>query len=129
MKTPALGLSHLATLSRDMYQRALATQAAYDSARAMADRADSASGLRARIDSLAPAPGPPARGFGRRGARNAPPTLSGATSSLMAAAMAMQGADATPTAAEAAACDKARAESESVLAKWKAIQAAGRAKR
>ena len=127
--TPALGLTRLATLSRDMYQRAIATHAAYDSARAMADRADSASGLRSRIDSLAPPPAPPARGFGRRGARNAPPTLSGATSSLLAAAMAMQGADATPTAAEVAACDKARAESESALAKWKAIQAAGRAKR
>jgi hypothetical protein len=47
----------------------------------------------------------------------------------MAAAMAMQGAETPPTAAEIAACDHARAESETVLAKWRAIQPARSPKR
>jgi len=129
VKTPAVSLARLATLSRDMYERAITTQAAYDSARAMAGRTDSSSAMRARLDSLAPPPVGEPRGFGRRAARNAPPTLQSATSALMAAAMAMQGAETAPTAAEVAACDKARAESEAALAKWKTLQAAGRAKR
>jgi len=126
-----VSLTRLATLSREMYERALVTQAAYDSARAMAVRTDSSSAMRARLDSLAPPPVTEGRGFGfgRRGARNTPPTLESAVSSLMAAAMAMQGAETAPTAAEIAACDHARAESESVLAKWRAMRSAGRAKR
>jgi hypothetical protein len=129
VKTTAVGLARLASLSHDMYQRAVVTQAAYDSARAMAERGDSAGPVAARLDSLAPPPAPRARGFGRRGAGNAPPTLSGAASALMAAAMAMQGADVAPTATEIAACEKARVESDKVLAQWKAIQAARHAKR
>jgi len=131
VKTPALGLTRLAALSRDMYDRAVATQAAYDSARALAERTDSTSALRAKLDSLAPPPatGPRQFAFGRRGARNAPPTLQSASSALMEAAMAMQGAETTPTAAEVAACDHARAESEAVLAKWKALRGTARATR
>ncbi len=131
VKTSAVSLTRLAALSRDMYERALVTQTAYDSARAMAERTDSSSAMRARLDSLAPPPATEGRGFGagRRGARNAPPTLESAVSSLMAAAMAMQGAETAPTAAEVAACDRARAESETVLAKWRAIQPARSPKR
>jgi hypothetical protein len=41
----------------------------------------------------------------------------------MAAAMAMQNSDTTPTAAEVEACTKARAEAQAVLAKWGALKA------
>ena len=44
-------------------------------------------------------------GFGRGGAAAAPATLETLSNTLIGAAMAMQGADVAPTAAEIAACD------------------------
>ena len=125
VKTPAAGLAQLATLSRDLYDRALATHAAYLQARALASStADNA--LRAQLDSLAPASargGGRRGGFGRRGgAGNASPTLNGASEALLAAAMAIQSADVTPTAAQVAAADRARAQANAAMARWNALR-------
>jgi hypothetical protein len=43
----------------------------------------------------------------------------------MAAAMAMQSADVTPTANEVAAADRSRAQSNGLLAKWNALHTTG----
>ncbi|HEY6809061.1 MAG TPA: hypothetical protein VI160_09770 [Gemmatimonadales bacterium] len=132
VKTPALGLARLAALTREMYAGAVAAHAAYTAARALAAALDTASrpdrdALRARVESLAPAPRPRARGFFRRGAAEAP-TLESASNGLLAAAMAMQGADVTPTAAQVAACDRARTQSAAVLARWTRLKAAARSR-
>ena len=41
---------------------------------------------------------------------------------LMTAAMAMQGADVAPTTGQVAACERARAQSAEVMAKWTALK-------
>ena len=133
VKTAAAGLAQLASLSREMYDAALATHAAQLQARALAEKLTALSGndvaaFRAKVDSLAPKPstggGPIARFLRRRGGAAAAPTLEAVTNSLVAAAMAMQGADIAPTAAEVAACTGARSQSRDVLARWGTLKTA-----
>jgi hypothetical protein len=135
VKTPAAGLAQLNMLSREMYEGAQATHAAYNQARALSAQLDKATGadvaaLKAKVDSLAP---PQAagrrggRGFGggrgRGGAPQGPPTLEAASNGMIAAAMAMQGADVAPTASQVEACNRARATSAEVLRRWTALKA------
>ena len=129
VKTPAAGLTQLATLSREMYDAAAAARADYQQARSLAAALDSlpgedAAAFKAQVESLAPAPRPRARGFFRRGPAG-PPTLESVSNALLAAAMAMQGADVTPTAAQVAGCDRARAESIRVVARWRSLKTTG----
>ena len=119
VKTPAAGLTQLARLSRELYDQAVATHMAYLQARALAGSA--AAALRAQLDSLAPPPVPRGRrgGFGRRGGAGvATPTLNGASDALLAAAMAMQSADVTPTASQVAAAEHAEAQAKEAMARW-----------
>ncbi len=116
IRTPAAGLRQLAALTQQTYNAAVTAHAAYKEARA---RIESLSGtLRAQVESLAPAPrAQRARGFGPPGA-TAPPTLESASQAALAAAMAMQDGDLTPTAAQVAACARARAQVSQVMTKW-----------
>ncbi|HEY6852792.1 MAG TPA: hypothetical protein VI139_00995, partial [Gemmatimonadales bacterium] len=118
VKTPAAGLTQLAALTREMYDGAAATRAAYREARALVATLDSGSTLRAQVESLAPAPRQRGRGFFGRPNPAEPPTLESASNALLQAAMGMQGADATPTAAQVAACARARTQKAQVLARW-----------
>ena len=116
VKTPAAGLRQLAALTREMYDAAARARAAHRDARALVD---SLSGpRRAQVESLAPAPRPRARGFARPGAPAPAPTLESASNAALAAAMAMQDADVTPSAAQVAACARARTQVNQVLARW-----------
>ncbi len=131
IKTPALGLQQLATLTREMYGRAAELRAAYDSARALRGRSGNAgANVLAQLDSLAPAPRARGRGFGGGGggrpggAAAESPTLESASNALLGAAMAMQGADVAPTAAEVAACARAREQAAQVMMKWTRLRAA-----
>ena len=132
VRTPAAGLLQLATLSREMYRGAVAAHGAYAQARALVARLDSAGGadaqaFMARVESLAPAPTPAARGgggFPRRGPP-APANLANLSDRMLGAAMAMQNADITPTSGQVAACDSARAQSRGVMAKWTVIRTTG----
>jgi len=121
VKTPAAGLQQLARLTREMYDAAARTRVAYRDARALVD---SLSGtLRVQVESLAPAAAPPRpRGPARPGAPTPPPTLESASNAALAAAMAMQDADVTPTAAQVAAYARARAQVNRVMARWMQIQ-------
>ncbi len=63
VRTPAADLARLATLSREMYDGAVAAHAAYEEARALVARLDAAGGasaaaLKERVEALAPAPRP-----------------------------------------------------------------------
>src|SRR5256885_660153 len=123
VKTPPAGLRQLAALSREMYDLAAASHAAYLQARA---RVDSLSGAaRAQVESLAPAaPARAPRALARPGqpAPATPPTLESASRAALAAAMAMQDADVAPTAAQVAACTRARAQVNAVLARWRRLE-------
>ena len=122
IRTPAAGLRQLAALSREMYDLAAAAHAADHAARARIDSVPAT--LRAQIESLAPSPG---RAVGRPGQAGPsprpppPPTLESASRAALAAAMAMQDADAPPTAAQVAACTRARALVNTVMARWRQL--------
>jgi photosystem II stability/assembly factor-like uncharacterized protein len=138
VKTPVAGLAQLATLTKEMYDGAVALHVADAQARGVASQLASmsspeATALKARIDSIAPPAQRGGRGRGGRGgggrgggrggaAANGPVTLDAASSTMLAAAMAMQGAEVTPTASEVAACTRARAEGAAVQAKWSALK-------
>ncbi len=124
VKTSKADLDRVATLSREMYDAALAANAAQEEARALLGRlgGSGAAALRAEIEALAPPPAPPtSRFFGP--APSGPPTLQGASRALMAAAMSMQEAEMPATARQVAACDEARAQFEDVMARWNALRA------
>ncbi|HWZ59551.1 MAG TPA: hypothetical protein VNW46_11310, partial [Gemmatimonadaceae bacterium] len=129
--TPAAGLARLAMLSRDMYDDAVAGRRAYAQARALAAQlahlsGDDVAAFAARVDSLAPAPHEGERPQGRRGAAvTTPQTLESIADASLAAAMAMQSADVTPTAAQSAACQRAHAQLAEVLARWTALKTTG----
>lgn len=130
--TPAL--AQLNTLSRSMWDGAMASRAAFTEARALAAKVAGESGaevdgFKAALDSLAPAPargGRGGRGFGGRfGAPTGPATLASVSGSLMGAAMAIQGAEAAPTASQVAACDRASKQLAEVMKKWTALKTTG----
>jgi hypothetical protein len=130
VRTPAVALARLATLSRSTYDAAMATRIAYTDARALSARLGGggaeAQALKARIDSLAPVPPAGGGGFGGGfggGQPQAPPNLLTASNALMASAMAMQGADVAPTRGQVAATERARAQAAPLLTQWSALKA------
>jgi photosystem II stability/assembly factor-like uncharacterized protein len=124
--TSAEDLALLASLSREMWDGAMAANAAYEEARALVAQLDAAGNeaARAAVEELAPAPRPGGSGrFFRFAAPTGPPTLDGVSRTMMNAAMAMQGADVGPTMRQIAACDEARAQFERVMQRWNALKA------
>lgn len=92
--TPARGLAQLASLSREMYDDAVAAHAA---------------SLRARASNAAAAY-----------------SLASVSHELIDAAMAMQGADVTPTEEQVAECARARAHFQAAMRRWSAPAPASR---
>ncbi len=135
VKTAPAGLAQLSALSREMYDDAVLARAAYVGARALKSRleaahATDAGALREKIDALAPEKRGADAGAQQRRGRNdtaAPATLTSVGDDLMAAAMAMQGADNAPTANQIAACARARTRYRAVLAQWSSIEKTARA--
>ncbi|AHG92472.1 hypothetical protein J421_4937 (plasmid) [Gemmatirosa kalamazoonensis] len=134
VKTPAAELTRVATLTRTLYDAAVAAHAAAARAATLRQRLDSAGAdaeaFRAQVESLAPAPQRPAGGrlparFRRGAAANAPPTLESASSALVAAAMAMQNAEVPPTADQLAAATRAQQRAASVMARWRVLETTG----
>jgi hypothetical protein len=130
VKTPALGLTTLSSLTREMYTGARKARDAAAQARALSTALDSAGPdadamKKALAEIAAPAAAGGRGGFGggagRGGAASAAPTLDGVSGAMMAAAMAMQNAEAAPTAREIAACADARRQSAAVMARWTKI--------
>jgi hypothetical protein len=132
VKTSPAALATLTSLTREMYDGARSARAAYDQARALAAQLDAVPGddtSAFKTQLLALAPPPPAgggrggfgAGFGGPGGRGGPPaapTLDSVSAAMMAAAMAMQAADAPPTAREVAACADARRQAADLTARW-----------
>ena len=139
VKTPPAALAQLASLTREMYNGAAAARDAYDQARALSSKLESAGGddaaaFKREVDSLAPpaaAGGRGGRGFGGGGGgrgRGAAPevqNLETVMTSQMAAAMAMQSAEVAPTASQIAAVTKARGDAAAVMKRWTALRTTG----
>jgi hypothetical protein len=132
VKTPSAALGQLATLSRELYEGAVAAHRAFVQARALSTQLAALEGpdvaaFKATIDSVAP--GAPRTGRGGRGRAAAgvaaTPSLETASTALLAAAMAMQRADVAPTAAQIAAASRARADAAAVMARWTTIKTTG----
>lgn len=131
VKTPIADLERVATLSREMYDGAVAANAAYLEARALVARIAASptvgGSLEAEIEALAPEPRRGGSGlFFAAAAPDGPPTLDGVSRSLMSAAMSMQDAEVAPTARQVAACDEARAQLQDVMRRWSTVRARGR---
>jgi hypothetical protein len=133
VRTPALALAQLASLSRGAYDAAIATRAAYTQARGLSGKLARESGedlaaFKAALDSLAPAAptggggGGGGGGFGGGQQGTAARTLLSASNVLMAAAMAMQGADVAPTAGQVTAVQRTRAQAAEVMGRWNALK-------
>lgn len=129
VKTSATALAQLNALSKEMYEGAVGTHRAFADARSLVAQLNKLSGadvdaLKTRIEAIAPAQARNARGFRRRGPGGGSATLSLETVSnnLQGAAMAMQGADVAPTAAQIAACVVARKQAADVMPEWNAIK-------
>jgi photosystem II stability/assembly factor-like uncharacterized protein len=127
--TSAAGLATLASLTREMYDSARAAHATCTQARALVTALEALSGddiaaFKTAVEALAPAAGGGAgggRGGGGRGGAGggaAAPTLQSVSTAMLAAAMAMQGAEVAPTAREVAACATARTQSATMMARW-----------
>jgi len=122
-------LEHLTALSREMYGGAMAARTAYDQAREMVERLGSSASPRAadwiaQLEELAPPPrAGGGGGFFRRSAPSGPPTLDGISQEMINAAMAMQEAEAAPTARQVAACDQARTRYLEIMERWRGLQA------
>jgi photosystem II stability/assembly factor-like uncharacterized protein len=140
VKTPAAALTQVASLTREMYDGAGSTRAAYDQARALSAKLEGLSGddaatFKREVDSIAPpqaAGGRGGRGGGGGGGRGRggagtteSQNLETVMTSMMGAAMAMQAADVAPTASQVAAVAKARADAASVMKRWNALKTTG----
>jgi hypothetical protein len=129
VKTPIADLERAAALSREMYDGAVAANAAYEQARATVTRLGAAAAgtpaaaLKAEVEALAPKPRPAGLDpFFSGGAPAGPPTLDGVSRTLMSAAMSMQEAEVAPTARQVSACDAARAQLQEVMRGWNALR-------
>ncbi|NQV71525.1 glycoside hydrolase [bacterium] len=123
VSTSPTELEHVATLSREMYDGAIAANAAFEEARALVDTVSNAT-LKAELEGLAPAPRPSTgRRFFGGGEPAGPPSLSDVSGQLMRAAMSMQDAEVGPTERQIAECNAARVQLEEVMGRWEAIRA------
>jgi photosystem II stability/assembly factor-like uncharacterized protein len=133
VKAPAIALTQLSTLTKEMYDGARRLHTAAEQARTLSAALDQAgpdgAALKEQVTALAPPPPAGGRGgfagFGGgrgRGGPAGPPTLDSASNAMMAAAMGMQGADAPPTARDVQACADARRQSTAVMATWNKIR-------
>ncbi|MEO7216907.1 MAG: hypothetical protein ABI026_01820, partial [Gemmatimonadaceae bacterium] len=133
VKTSPAALAENTRLSLEMYEMARNARMAYGQAHELAvmvaqaekDHGVAGGAFKAGIDSVAPSE---ARG-GRRffGGRGGPPavTLNAASSAALSASLAMQAAEIAPTAAQIAACARARVEVQAAMARWDALKTAG----
>ena len=131
VRISAAALAQLNGLSLEMYRGARAARAAYLEGRTLSAALEKLQGsdieaFKARVDSLAPPPRPQ-QGFGGFGgaAPSGPPTLSGTSTAMLAAAMAMQRAEVAPTASQIAAAGRARAQWAALLPTWTALRTTG----
>ena len=132
MKTSAAALAELDRVTRETYDAAVAAHAAFEQARALIAELDKQTGsdvaeLKAQVEALAPANMVGRRrGFGGgQGGAAAPANLESASNAIMAAAMAMQGADVAPTAGQVATAAKARADAAVPMRAWATIRTSG----
>ncbi|MGH2634507.1 MAG: WD40/YVTN/BNR-like repeat-containing protein, partial [Tepidiformaceae bacterium] len=128
VKTSPAALAENTKLSLEMYELARTTRMAYGQAHDLGEKVGQIakdqnieSGFKTEIDSVAP---DEARGgrrfFGRGGGRPAV-TLNAASSAALAASLSMQAAETAPTAAQIAACARARTQAAAAMAHWNTL--------
>jgi photosystem II stability/assembly factor-like uncharacterized protein len=136
VKTPALVMQQVYTLSKAAYYEAAEAQSAANEARRIRERiaaarpqasgaiADSLAALDRKLESIAPPPPAPAGGRGRGGAPAPPPpdSLTGASAGLAAVMNLLQGADVQPTAVQVKAITAARTAAAAPMTRWNTIR-------
>ena len=129
--TPAV--QQIFTLTAQAEDHARAASAAYQSARAMAEKLKADDPRAKQLNAIAPVQAaPPADGGGGRGGRGGfgaaaepqpPATLGTIGGRLVGAVMPLQGAEMPPTAAQLRAINEQEAAYTSLMAKWAALNA------
>ncbi|HYM22906.1 MAG TPA: hypothetical protein VEU08_06850 [Vicinamibacterales bacterium] len=139
VKTPALSMQQVFTLSKTTYYGAVDAQLASRQARSVRDQiaslkasasgaaSDALTALDGKLEALAPAPVPNAgrggRGGGRVGGPPAPAgSLAGASASLAGVMNLLQAADVKPTTVQLNAVAAARTSAAAIMSKWMAIK-------
>jgi len=123
-----IALSQLSSLSSALYWEAVAAHRAFNEAQALAKTLDARSGadvdaIKGELEALAPTGlQRNVRLLRRRGGGPAAPSLEAVSNALQAAAMAMQGAEAAPTATQLAAATAAQTQAKPLLARWGALK-------
>ena len=132
VKTSPSALAENTKLSLEMYELARTTRMAYGQAHDLGEKVGQLvkeqnvdGAFKTEIDSVAP---DEARGgrrfFGRGGGRPAA-TLNAASSAALAASLSMQAAETAPTAAQIAACARARTQAAAAMAHWNTLKTTG----
>ena len=139
VKTPALSMQQVFTLSKTTYYGAVDAQLASRQARSVRDQiaslkasasgaaSDALTALDGKLEALAPAPVPNTgrggRGGGRVGGPPAPAgSLAGASASLAGVMNLLQAADVKPTTVQLNAVAAARTSAAAIMSKWMAIK-------
>jgi photosystem II stability/assembly factor-like uncharacterized protein len=133
VKISAAAMAQNTKLSMEMYELARSTRMAYGQAHDLGEKIEKLAKdqhvdvghFKTQIDSIAP---DEARGGGRGGfGRGARPsaTLNAVSAAALAASLSMQAAETAPTAAQIAACTRARALAATALAKWNVVKTTG----
>lgn len=135
VKTPALALQQIYTLSKAAYYSAVEMQSAARDARRIRERiaalrsqatgaiADTLGAIDRKLETLAPEPAPATGGRGRGTAPAAPPeSLTGAGAALASVMNLLQGADVQSTTIQLNAIASARAAAAKAMAQWTTVK-------
>jgi photosystem II stability/assembly factor-like uncharacterized protein len=133
VKISPSALAENTRLSLEMYELARTTRMAYGQAHDLGEKVDQlvkeqhveGAAFKTAIDSVAPdEPRGGRRFFGRGGGRPSV-TLNAASTAALMASLSMQAAETAPTAAQIAACARARAQAQAAMARWNTLKTTG----
>ncbi len=132
VKTSPSALAENTKLSLEMYELARTTRMAYGQAHDLGEKVGQLvkeqnidGAFKTELDSVAPDEARGGRRFFGRGGGRPPVTLNAASSAALAASLSMQAAETAPTAAQIAACARARAQAAAAMAHWNTLKTTG----
>ncbi|MES2359118.1 MAG: glycoside hydrolase [Gemmatimonadota bacterium] len=132
VKTSPSALAENTKLSLEMYELARTTRMAYGQAHDLGEKVGQLvkeqnvdGAFKTELDSVAPDEARGGRRFFGRGGGRPSVTLNAASSAALAASLSMQAAETAPTAAQIAACARARVQAAAAMAHWNTLKTTG----
>jgi photosystem II stability/assembly factor-like uncharacterized protein len=133
VKISPSALAENTKLSLEMYELARSTRMAYGQAHDLGEKVDQmvkeqhveGAAFKTAIDSVAPDEARGGRRFFGRGGGRPSVTLNAASTAALMASLSMQAAETAPTAAQIAACARARAQAQAAMTRWNTLKTTG----